>query len=41
MERIAPGPVGGKEALHGKRHDEKVKDNKAKKAKKAEKTKKD
>jgi len=33
--------VGGKEALHGKKHDEKDEDDKAKKAKKAEKTKKD
>ena len=41
MERFVPGRVGGKEALHGKKHDEKDEDDKAKKAKKAEKTKKD
>jgi hypothetical protein len=35
MERFVPGRVGGKEALHGKKHDEKAKDDKAKKAKKA------
>ena len=41
MERFAPGRVvGAKEALHGKRHDEKDEDDKAKEAKKAEKTKK-
>jgi hypothetical protein len=32
--------VGAKEARHGKRHDEKAKDDKAKEAKKAKKTKK-
>jgi hypothetical protein len=41
MERLVPGRVvGGKEALHGKKHDEKAEDDKAKKAKKAKKTKK-
>ena len=29
MERFVPGRVGGKEALHGKKHDEKAKDDKA------------
>jgi hypothetical protein len=38
MERFAPGRVvGGKEARHGKKHDEKAKDDKAKKAKKTKK----
>jgi hypothetical protein len=37
MERFAPGRVaGGKEARHGKRHDEKDKAKTAKKTKKAE-----
>ncbi len=41
MERFVPGRVvGGKEALHGKKHDEKAKDDKVEKAKKAKKTKK-
>ena len=40
MERFAPGRVGGKEARHGKKHDEKAKDDKAKKAEKATKAKK-
>jgi hypothetical protein len=34
MERFVPGRVGEKEARHGKKHDEKAKDDKAKKAKK-------
>ena len=41
MGRFAPGRVvGAKEALHGKRHDEKDEDDKVKEAKKAKKTKK-
>ncbi len=42
MERFVPGRVvGGKEALHGKKHDEKAKDGKAKKDKDAKNAKKD
>ena len=40
MERFAPWRVGGKEARHGKKYDNKAKDDKAKKAKKASKAKK-
>ena len=41
MERFAPWRVGGKEALHGKKHDEKAKDDKAKKDKNPKDAKKD
>ena len=42
MERFAPGRVaGGKEARHGKKHDEKAEDDKAKKDKDAKKDKKE
>jgi hypothetical protein len=37
MERFAHGRVGGKEALHGKKHAKKDEDDKAKKAKKTKK----
>ncbi len=40
MERFAPGREGGKEARHGKKHDEKAKDDKAKKDKKGKNAKK-
>ena len=41
MERFAPGRAGGKEARHGKKHDEKAEDDKAKKDKDAKDAKKD
>ena len=41
MERFAPGRVGGKEARHGNKHDEKAKDDKAKKDEDAKDAKKD